>query len=355
MSAEPNTDTLPDKALERKPQPGDNATAMDFSTGENFALLQRVAGMLAKSDLVPAIYKGNLANCVIALNMAERLRADPLMCMQNLYIVKGKPGWSAKFLIATINQSGKFSKLRYEWTGEPNTPEWGCRAWAIELLTGERLDGPWITWKLANAEGWTNKEGSKWKTMPLKMFLYRAGAWFVDVYAPELSMGLPTSDDLEDAPIIDLTPGTDGYGYQEVPTSPAPAPEPQKPPTAVLADQLKAKREAKGSATAPKAQPPATPPPEEPATEEPEEPIAESTPSSEEPKEATEPVNDGGMATQDEQKAELDALMEKARKANKASAAKAKVAGAFKLRSYDSLAPENYGGAIDILTTYLEE
>lgn len=352
MSSDPNTDTPPEKALERKPKLGDNATAMDFSTGENFALLQRVAGMLSDSDLVPAIYKGKMANCMIALNMAERLRADPLMVMQNLYIVQGKPGWSATFKIATFNQNGGFSKLRYEWKGEANTPEWGCRAWAIEKLTNERLDGPWITWKLANDEGWVNKSGSKWKTMPLKMFMYRAGAWFVDVYAPELSMGLPATEDLEDSGIIDLTPGADGYGYQE---QPPPAPEPQKAPTAVLADQLKAKREAKGPATASKAQPPATPPPEEPAAEEPEEPAAESAPATEEPKEATEPVNDGGMATQDEQKAELDALMEKARKANKASAAKAKVAGAFKLRSYDSLAPENYGGAIDILTAYLEE
>jgi len=286
-----------DKAIEKKqprvPKLGDAATAMDFSNGENFALLQRVAGVLADSDLVPAIYKGRLPNCLIALNMAERLRADPLMVMQNLYIVKGKPGWSAKFLIATVNQSGKFSKLRYEWIGEPNTPEWGCRAWAIELLTNERLDGPWITWKLANAEGWVNKDGSKWKTMPLKMFMYRAGAWFVDVYAPELSMGLPTSEDLEDSPIIDLTPGDDGYGYQEEtpPVKPNGADK-----TATLAEQLKAQREAKTSPA-------------------PEESVADSSPSNEEPKSDTpqvqEPADDGGMSEEDDLRAEAQALFDK--------------------------------------------
>lgn len=200
------------------PRPGDDALEMGFGSGASFALLQRVATILSKSSLVPTIYQESLPNCIIALNMASRMRADPLMVMQNLYIVHNRPGWSAKFLIATINQSGGFSKLRYEWKGEPNTPEWGCRAWALEKATGERLDGPWITLKMANDEGWVNKNGSKWKTMPVKMFMYRAGAWFVDLYAPELSMGLPTREDLEDITDLELVetePGVYGAAPRE--------------------------------------------------------------------------------------------------------------------------------------------
>jgi len=299
MSSQNEEKTAPeDKAIEKKREPkiGDKATAMDFSSGENFALLQRVAGVLADSDLVPVIYKGKLANCLIALNMAERLRADPLMVMQNLYIVQGKPGWSATFKIATFNQNGGFSKIRYEWKGEPNTPEWGCRAWAIEKLTQERLDGPWITWKLANDEGWVNKSGSKWKTMPLKMFMYRAGSWFVDVYAPELSMGLPASEDLEDGPIIDLTQGTDGYGFQEEPQSN------NGEKSSSLADQLRAKREAKTSEAK-------TAAPETPAETEP---VVDSSPSPEEPKDATEePAGDGGMVAEDDLRGEAQALYDK--------------------------------------------
>ena len=38
------------------------------------------------------------------------------MVMQNLYIVYGRPSWSSKFLIATINTCGRFEPLKFELT-----------------------------------------------------------------------------------------------------------------------------------------------------------------------------------------------------------------------------------------------
>ena len=105
-----------------------------FGNLESFELMQRQAKLLANSSLVPKEYQNNLANCVIALNMANRMNADPLMVMQNLYIVHGKPSWSSQFLISTFNASGRFSSLRYEWVGEEGTDRWGCKAWAINRL-----------------------------------------------------------------------------------------------------------------------------------------------------------------------------------------------------------------------------
>ena len=163
----------------------------------------RAANVLAKSTLVPKEYQGNVANCMIALNMANRMGADPLMVMQNLYIVHGKPGWSSQFLISTFNTSGKFSALRYEWVGEEGTDSWGCRAWAIEKATGEKLVGSTVTIGLAKKEGWYNKTGSKWQTMPEQMLMYRAASWFIRAYAPELAMGMHTAEEIYDT--IDLT------------------------------------------------------------------------------------------------------------------------------------------------------
>lgn len=197
--------------LETKLRPGDQATGMDFTTGENFALLQRVATMLSQSTLVPKEYQNNLPNCIIALNMAQRIGADPLMVMQNLYIVHGRPGWSAQFVIATFNHCGRFSALRYEWQGERGKADWGCRAWAIEHSTGERLNGSWITWEIVRAEGWDARSGSKWKTMPEQMFLYRAGAWFVRAYAPEIAMGLQTVEELADIHAYETAPGSASF------------------------------------------------------------------------------------------------------------------------------------------------
>ena len=174
----------------------DSATGMDSAAG--FATLQRVATMFAAATLVPDTFKNNLPNCAIAVHMALRMRADPLMVMQNLYVVHGRPGWSSQFLIATFNQCGRFSAIRFEWSGIEGKDDWGCTAWAIEKATGEKLAGSKITIALAKAEGWSSRAGSKWKTMPQQMMMYRAAAFFIRAYAPELAMGLPTAEEVED-------------------------------------------------------------------------------------------------------------------------------------------------------------
>ena len=182
-----------------------------FGSMEGFELMQRQASLLANSTLVPKEYQDNLSNCVIALNMANRMGADPLMVMQNLYIVHGRPGWSSQFLISTFNASGRFSALRYEWVGKEGTDSWGCKAWAVEKSTGERLEGSTVTIEIAKKEGWYSRNGSKWQTMPAQMLMYRSAAWFIRAYAPEIAMGMHTTDE-----IIDLTEGEDGQYFYEV-------------------------------------------------------------------------------------------------------------------------------------------
>lgn len=184
------------------------AVRAGFFDLQAFELIQRVSKAFASSDLVPKQYQGNLANCMIAMDMAQRIGANPLMVMQNLYIVHGTPGWSSKFLIATINACGRYSSLRYEWKGEPGQPDYGCRAWAIERETGERLNGIWVTWKMVKAEGWDAKNGSKWKTMEDQMFVYRSAAFWQRAYAPELGMGLQTAEEIQDT--FDATRAPDG-------------------------------------------------------------------------------------------------------------------------------------------------
>lgn len=172
--------------------------SMGFSTLQSFELMQRAAKLLSASSLVPDAYKGNLPNCVIALNMAQRLGADPLMVMQNLYVVHGRPGWSAQFLIACFNQCGRYTTMKFKWVGQRGKDTWGCVAYAKELSSGETIEGPEITVALAKEEGWYQKNGSKWKTLPQLMLMYRAAAWLVRTHAPEISMGLQTQEEIHD-------------------------------------------------------------------------------------------------------------------------------------------------------------
>lgn len=168
---------------------------------KKFEVLQRKAKMLVSSTIVPETYRGNIGNCIIALEMAERMGTPPLMVMQNLYVVHGNPAWSSKYLIGTINASKRFSPLRYEFKGEEGKPDYGCRCYAYEATDKEHkepLYGDWITLDMANKEGWTKKAGSKWLSMPNQMLRYRAAAFWQRVYCPEISMGLLTAEEAED-------------------------------------------------------------------------------------------------------------------------------------------------------------
>lgn len=234
MNAPTTLDTLRSPAPREANLP---AVTPGFSSLQSFELMQRAAKLLSSSTLVPVAYrawdekKGEnqnaLANCVVALNMSQRMGADPLMVMQNLYIVEGRPSWSSQWIIAAINGCGRFSPLRFDLKDlgpkevEYEVTKWverqrvtskhkatvqnlECVAWAVEKETGTRIDSPKVSVEMAVKEGWYGKSGSKWQTMPEVMLRYRTASFFGKLYAPELLMGLQTVEEAQD--IIDLNP-----------------------------------------------------------------------------------------------------------------------------------------------------
>lgn len=176
-------------------QQNESATSI-FDNSARFEHFQRVAKAFSSSDLAPQAFKGNIPNTLIALDMADRLKANPLSVMQSIYVVHGRPSWAATFIIGMINASRKFSPLRFEITGEGDDK--ACTAWARELESGDRIDGPPVSIRMAKEEGWYGKNGSKWKTMPDLMLRYRAATFFGRLYCPELLMGMTTTEEVYD-------------------------------------------------------------------------------------------------------------------------------------------------------------
>lgn len=178
-----------------------------LDTGK-FEQLWRIATIFANSQLVPAAFQGKKENCFLGLQMAFRLGVDPMMLLQNTYFVGNKPGMESKFIIALINSSGLFKDpIDWEIEGEDaKNQAYRVRAYAERKETGKVCKGPWIDWAMVKAEGWESKAGSKWKTMPGQMFLYRAAAFFGRLYCPERLLGMQAAEELQD-----ITP-TNGSG-----------------------------------------------------------------------------------------------------------------------------------------------
>lgn len=178
--------------------PASAALVSPFSGASAFENAQRMAKALASSTLVPQIYRNNIPDVLIAMELSSRIGVSVLAAMQNLHVIQGKPSWSSQFLIATVNASGRFTPLRFEKAGKPGDGSWATRAVATDKSSGERCEGPWITWEMAGKEGWSKKNGSKWQTMPELMFCYRAAAFWSRIFCPEISIGFRTAEEMED-------------------------------------------------------------------------------------------------------------------------------------------------------------
>lgn len=167
-----------------------------IATSDQFQHTQRVAKALSASQLVPQSYQGDagMANCIVAIMVAQRVGIDPFTVMQNMDVIHGRPSWKSSYIISAVNASGRFAPLRFE-TDEAEGGR--CRAWTKDK-TGERLEGPWVSMNMAKAEGWIERKGSKWKTMPEMMLRYRSAAFFGRLYAPDILNGMHTAEEVVD-------------------------------------------------------------------------------------------------------------------------------------------------------------
>jgi len=155
-----------------------------------------VAQAFSESDLVPEQFRGKPENCLIAGQLSKRMDVDLFMLMQNMYVVHGKPGIEAKFAIAMCNAKRVFNgPIRYELTG--NGPTRSCRAHATDRESGHEVEAV-CDMAMANAEGWTSKSGSKWKTLPDLMLQYRSAMFLIRLNCPEVLMGMQSVDELVD-------------------------------------------------------------------------------------------------------------------------------------------------------------
>jgi hypothetical protein len=169
-----------------------------------FKQMYSISKLFAASELVPKQYQGHPANCMVALQMAFRMEVDPMMFMQNTYIVQGRPGIEAKLAIALVNSRGPFTgpiQWKFDGTGKNRA----CTAYATHKITDEVCEAE-VTWAMVEAEGWASKAGSKWKSIPDLMFRYRSAMFLARLYCPEVLLGMHSVDELHDIQPIDVTP-----------------------------------------------------------------------------------------------------------------------------------------------------
>ena len=113
-----------------------------YSSIQSFESAQRIAASLADSALVPNQYRGQqgLPNCIVAIEIANRMGMSPFQVMQNLNVIHGRPSWSSQFIIGLIQGCGRFEGFTYTETAD------SCQCFAALKLPASRSLAPRSPW-----------------------------------------------------------------------------------------------------------------------------------------------------------------------------------------------------------------
>jgi hypothetical protein len=169
----------------------------------------KFAVIMAKSDIIPVHYRNKPENVFIAMQSAYRMNLDPMMMMQNTYVVSGKLGMNSSFAISLANNSGLFaSGIKYRIEGSGDNLQ--VTAYTNLKKTDEEISFT-IGMKEATAEGWT--KNPKYRSLPELMLRYRAATLLLRTHAPEVLNGMHMVEELED--IRDVSPAV-AKGEQEI-------------------------------------------------------------------------------------------------------------------------------------------
>lgn len=154
----------------------------------------RRAQAFSRSRMVPAHFQGKAEDCMVAVMMARQLGVDPLLALQNVQVINGRPGFSASFAIGMANTRGPFSGP-ITWSTQGQGDTLSVTAQATVRATGEVV-ATTVDMAMAKAEGWV--KNPKYRTIPEQMLRYRAATWLIRLHCPEVLLGLSTADELVD-------------------------------------------------------------------------------------------------------------------------------------------------------------
>jgi hypothetical protein len=168
--------------------------------GAAFEHLWRVAKAFSLSGMVPAHFQGKPESCMVALMYAQQLGEHPMVMFQEVTVINGRPGTSARFAISRANKSGLLAgPITWQTKGQGETLQVTARA--VFAATGEAVDVT-VTMREAVADGWARNP--KYKSIPEQMLRWRSATRLINLYMPEVLFGLGVKEEIEQVAVRDI-------------------------------------------------------------------------------------------------------------------------------------------------------
>lgn len=169
-----------------------------FAT-EDFDKVVERCNYIAKSDFVPAGFKGNGPNVLMAIETGRGIGLSPPASLQYIAMVNNRPTLWGDGLAAIVYANG--GDIKAQEIGGEGSDDWGYRV----TVTRPGCDPETETFTVADAKKaklW-GKTGP-WTQYPKKMLMYRARAFAVRQQFSDVLAGVHVREEVED--FIDVTP-----------------------------------------------------------------------------------------------------------------------------------------------------
>lgn len=172
----------------------DDSEFANWLDSSRFEHIWRIAKVFSETQMVPQAFQKKPADCMVAIQMAMRCGIDPMMFLQNSYVISGKPGIETKLAIAMLLKSGRIrGTITYACEGQGKDLQ--CTASCVMADTGELLEHT-LTWHTVERSGWSAKDA--WKKDPQQMMQYRAAMRLIRSHFPDVLLGCYSKDELDD-------------------------------------------------------------------------------------------------------------------------------------------------------------
>lgn len=202
--------------------------------GHDFEQGQRIANVMVNSitwkqkfaydTSAKAFYpiEVQVSTAMTILDIGNRLNIGWPEVIANGTFVHGTWTWKSEYIVAHVMNSPKYKDFEYVEAidGKAKVSEgkeidnWTCYLVGIRH-DGKRDEGSEVSFQMAIKEGWWNRTGSKWQTMPRKMLRARAIAFFNREWPTATLLGFKSQDEQEDystdytdAVVVESTPAT---------------------------------------------------------------------------------------------------------------------------------------------------
>lgn len=186
---------------------------------------------MAKTEMVPKAFRNHPADIYVAAMWGSQLGLAPIVAVQNIAVINGKPAIYGDLAKAVCYRSGLMTAFEESVTGEGRDMVATCRV-------KRKGDDSWHETKFSMADaaraGLTGKAGP-WTQYPRRMLQMRARGFALRDVFPDVLAGLITAEEAQDYP----TPEPERKAAPQA----APAQPAEKAPAEAPADVIDAEYE----------------------------------------------------------------------------------------------------------------